>query len=53
MGGARVQIRTDKNLEFMRSDERFKGVIEKYDEPILNENAINALKSIFSFGKKN
>ena len=51
-GGTRVQIRTDKNLEFMRADERFKGVIEKYDEPILNENAINAIKSIFSFGKK-
>jgi hypothetical protein len=27
-------------------------VIDRYDEPIINEGAIKALKSLFSFGKK-
>lgn len=47
-----VQIRSDPNLKNARADEMFKRTIEKYDEPLLNENAVNALKSIFSFGKK-
>lgn len=47
-----MQIRSDKNLEYLRQDERFGSMMNKFDEPILNENAIKALKSIFSFGKK-
>jgi hypothetical protein len=47
-----LQIRTDKNLECMRQSEGFKPMMDKYDEPVLNENAINAIKGLFSFGKK-
>jgi hypothetical protein len=47
-----LQIRGDKNLEYIRQDERFKALMDKYDEPILNENAVKVLKGLFSFGKK-
>jgi hypothetical protein len=47
-----LQIREDKNLEYMRQDERFGPLMDKYDEPVINENAVRVLKSIFSFGKK-
>lgn len=47
-----MQIRNDKNLAYLRQDERFKPLLNKFDEPILNENAVKAIKSLFSFGKK-
>jgi len=47
------KVRRDPNLENLRKSEKFSSVINKYDEPIINEGAIKALKSIFSFGKKN
>jgi hypothetical protein len=47
-----MKIRSDKNLAYLREDERFKPLMDKFDEPILNENAIRAIKSLFSFGKK-
>ena len=47
-----MQIRGDKNLEWLRQQAGFKPVMDRYDEPILNENAINAIKGLFSFGKK-
>lgn len=46
------KIRSDKNLEFLRADDRFVPMLNKFDEPIINENAVKALKSLFSFGKK-
>jgi len=36
----------------VRADEAFKPMMNKYDEPLLNENAVNAIKSLFSFGRK-
>lgn len=47
-----AQVRKDPNLAALREDERFKRIIDAYDEPIINEGAIKALKSIFSFGKE-
>lgn len=47
-----VQIRSDKNLAYLREDERFTPMLNKFDEPILNENAVKALKNLFSFGNK-
>lgn len=47
------KIRRDKNLETLRQSPKFTAVINKYDEPIINEGAIKAIKSLFSFGKKN
>ncbi|KAK9803594.1 hypothetical protein WJX72_003213 [[Myrmecia] bisecta] len=45
------KIRSDPNLESLRKSPKFKQVMDRYDEPVLNEGAINALKSIFKFGK--
>jgi hypothetical protein len=47
-----VQIRSDANLAYLREDERFKPMMNKFDEPILNENAVRAIKNLFNFGKK-
>ena len=47
-----AKVRRDPNLAKLRESPKFKSIIDKYDEPIINEGAINALKSIFSFGKK-
>lgn len=47
------KVRQDPNLAGLRSSPKFKQLIDQYDEPLLNEGAIKALKSIFSFGKKN
>jgi len=46
------KVRSDPNLAPLRTDSRFLPVLEKYDEPVINREAINALKSIFPFGKK-
>ncbi|GAB4815855.1 hypothetical protein N2152v2_002901 [Parachlorella kessleri] len=47
------KVRKDPNLNNLRADKaRFNAVIDKYDEPIINEAAINAIKNIFSFGRK-
>lgn len=47
-----MQIRGDANLAYLREDERFVPMMNKFDEPIINENAVRALKNLFSFGKK-
>jgi hypothetical protein len=46
-----VQIRKDKNLENLRKNPKFQPVLDKYDEPVINWNAI---KATFGFlgGKK-
>ncbi|KAI7844917.1 hypothetical protein COHA_001565 [Chlorella ohadii] len=46
------KIRSDPNLANLRKSPKFKPLLNRYDEPIINEGAIKALKSIFSFGKK-
>lgn len=45
-------IRTDPDIANLRSSEKFKPLLDKYDEPFINENAINAIKSLFGFNKK-
>ena len=46
------KIRSDPNLAALRKTKKFTRIINKYDEPLINEGAIKALKSIFSFGRK-
>eukprot|EP00252_Welwitschia_mirabilis_P017065 TRINITY_DN37933_c0_g1_i1.p1 TRINITY_DN37933_c0_g1~~TRINITY_DN37933_c0_g1_i1.p1 ORF type:complete len:343 (+),score=73.08 TRINITY_DN37933_c0_g1_i1:146-1174(+) len=46
------KIRNDPDLANLRASEKFKPLLDKYDEPFINENAINALKSLFGFNKK-
>ena len=46
------KIRSDPNLQIVRDSEKFKPLINKYDEPIINEDAINAIKNLFNFGGK-
>lgn len=45
-------IRTDPDIANLRSSEKFKPLLDKYDEPFINESAINAIKSLFGFNKK-
>ncbi|XP_044456689.1 protein MET1, chloroplastic isoform X5 [Triticum aestivum] len=44
------RIRTDPDLANLRNSEEFATLLNKYDESFINENAINAIKSIFGFG---
>ncbi|KAF0907867.1 hypothetical protein E2562_022271 [Oryza meyeriana var. granulata] len=46
------RIRTDPDLENLRKTEEFNALLNKYDESFINENAINAIKSLFGFNKK-
>ncbi|KAK6145025.1 hypothetical protein DH2020_021845 [Rehmannia glutinosa] len=46
------RIRTDPDLENIRKSEEFDPLMKKFDESFINENAINAIKSLFGFGKK-
>ncbi|CAI5501499.1 unnamed protein product [Closterium sp. Naga37s-1] len=47
------KIRQDPDLSFVRDDDEFDELMDRYDEPIINENAIKALTSVFGFfGKK-
>ncbi|RWR85396.1 protein MET1, chloroplastic-like protein [Cinnamomum micranthum f. kanehirae] len=46
-------IRTDPDLANLRSSEEFDTLLKRFDESFINENAINAIKSIFGiFNKK-
>jgi hypothetical protein len=45
------KVRSDANLANLRKSKRFTKLINRYDEPLINEGAIKALKSLFSFGK--
>eukprot|EP00241_Pyramimonas_parkeae_P006306 CAMPEP_0114246888 /NCGR_PEP_ID=MMETSP0058-20121206/12718_1 /TAXON_ID=36894 /ORGANISM="Pyramimonas parkeae, CCMP726" /LENGTH=414 /DNA_ID=CAMNT_0001360135 /DNA_START=49 /DNA_END=1295 /DNA_ORIENTATION=- len=44
-------IRSDPGLEFLRGSEDFKPLLDKFDEPLINENAMKVLNKLF--GKKN
>lgn len=46
------RIRTDPDLENVRKSENFDPLLKRFDESFINENAINAIKSLFGFGKK-
>lgn len=46
------KVRTDPNLASVRENEKFTVLINKFDEPIINENAMKVIRGLFSFGKK-
>ncbi|XP_068634411.1 protein MET1, chloroplastic-like [Aristolochia californica] len=47
------RIRTDPDLANVRTTEEFEPLLKRFDESFINENAINAIKSIFGiFNKK-
>ncbi|GLT82457.1 hypothetical protein SLE2022_008250 [Rubroshorea leprosula] len=47
------RIRTDPDLANVRTSEEFERLMKRFDESFINENAINAVKSIFGiFNKK-
>lgn len=45
-------VRSDPNLAFLRGSEDFDALINKFDEPLINENAMKVLKGLFGRGKK-
>mmetsp|Transcript_15705 Transcript_15705/g.40037 ORF Transcript_15705/g.40037 Transcript_15705/m.40037 type:complete len:102 (+) Transcript_15705:1-306(+) len=45
------KIRSDPNLAELQKSEKFDGLIDRYDESVINTNAINAIKKMFSWGK--
>ncbi|XP_030524203.2 protein MET1, chloroplastic [Rhodamnia argentea] len=46
------RIRTDPDLENVRKSKEFEPLLKKFDESFINENAIDAIKSLFGFNKK-
>lgn len=46
------RIRTDPDLANLRASENFEPLLNRFDESFINENAINAIKSLFGFNKK-
>mmetsp|Transcript_40745 Transcript_40745/g.103203 ORF Transcript_40745/g.103203 Transcript_40745/m.103203 type:complete len:348 (+) Transcript_40745:113-1156(+) len=46
------KVRSDPNLAKVREDPGFGTLIDKFDEPVINAEAVAALKNFFSFGKK-
>ncbi|XP_027345917.1 protein MET1, chloroplastic [Abrus precatorius] len=46
------RMRTDPDLAKVRASEDFDLLLKRFDESFINENAINAIKSLFGFGKK-
>ena len=45
----RVQVRSDKNLSELRTSPKFEKLINSYDEPVINWEAIN--NTFGAFGK--
>ncbi|XP_022958629.1 protein MET1, chloroplastic [Cucurbita moschata] len=45
------RIRTDSDLSNLRTLEEFETLLKRFDESFINENAINAIKSLFGFKK--
>lgn len=51
--GFSQKVRSDPDLAKLRELDEFDELMDKYDEPFINENAIKALSSVFGiFGKK-
>ncbi|PKI71533.1 hypothetical protein CRG98_008050 [Punica granatum] len=47
------RIRSDPDLANIRTSEEFEPLLKRFDESFINENAINAIKSLFGiFNKK-
>ncbi|KAM5582237.1 protein MET1, chloroplastic [Rosa sericea] len=46
------RIRSDPDLANLRTSEEFDPLLKRFDESFINENAINAIKSLFGFNKK-
>jgi len=46
------KVRSDPSIKELREDSRFTPLINKFDEPLINESAIKALKGLFGGGKK-
>ncbi|KAL3616381.1 uroporphyrin-III C-methyltransferase [Castilleja foliolosa] len=46
------RIRTDPDLDNVRKSKDFDPLLKRFDESFINENAINAIKSLFGFNKK-
>ncbi|PKA59755.1 Phosphoglucan phosphatase LSF1, chloroplastic [Apostasia shenzhenica] len=47
------RARSDPDLENVRLSEEFELLMKKYDETFINENAINAIKSLFGIFNRN
>ncbi|XP_057953087.1 protein MET1, chloroplastic [Malania oleifera] len=45
------RIRIDPDLVNLRASEEFEPLLKRFDESFINENAINAIKSLFGFNK--
>jgi hypothetical protein len=45
-------VREDADLQKLRESPDFAAIINKYDEPFINENAVKALKNVFGFLKR-
>ncbi|XP_038902944.1 protein MET1, chloroplastic [Benincasa hispida] len=45
------RVRTDPDLSNLRTLEEFEPLVKRFDESFINENAINAIKSLFGFKK--
>ncbi|GFP95643.1 hypothetical protein PHJA_001708500 [Phtheirospermum japonicum] len=45
------RIRTDPDLDNVRKSKEFDPLLKRFDESFINENAINAIKSLFGFNK--
>ena len=43
------RVRTDPDLSNLRTLEEFEPLVKRFDESFINENAINAIKSLFGF----
>lgn len=43
------RVRTDPDLSNIRTLEEFEPLVKRFDESFINENAINAIKSLFGF----
>lgn len=46
------RIRADPDLANLRTSEEFESLLKRFDESFINENALNAIKSIFGIFKK-
>lgn len=43
-----AQVRRDKNLENIRKSPKFQPLMDKYDEPVINWNAVKATFGFFN-----
>ncbi|PIA54008.1 hypothetical protein AQUCO_00900529v1 [Aquilegia coerulea] len=46
------RVREDPDIANLRKSEQFDTLLKRFDESFINENAINAIKSLFGFNKK-